>query len=144
MGMIALGFLGFITLLVTLFFILKWTAAAIFRIPGADSFFSVLIEVIPYALFLTAFTLLWKIKHRTISNTARAIGVVFILLGVLTALVGVVLDLCVFLKIDEAWLRAYKPFVSYPLGIMLLLAFLGGLALASGTAPEKDWRERSA
>lgn len=141
--LLAVSFLGFIGVLTALFFLLKWTAGLFAIVPGFDGVLQFIIEVFPYALFMSAFYLLWRSRSGTTSKAARGLGMALIALGFIVAWVGVVLDVLVYLKFDRTWVRTYQPFASYPLGIMLVLAFLAGLSLASGTPKEKDWMERT-
>ncbi len=142
--LIALGsFIGFVVLIVVIFFLLKLASVILFNIPGFESIYKYFITIIPYLLFLAAY---FYLRSRIVlckNKISRAIAMLFLTAGILVCLISFTLINLKFFGLKKGWLNFFDDNSHYFLILQLILIFFATGALATGDPKEKDWMEKS-
>jgi hypothetical protein len=137
------GFLGFVLVVVGIFYLLKVCSIVMFNIPGFDVLYQVIIVVIPYIIYYCAYYYLIKKINKSTSLVSRGIARLLIATGLIIATTTLVLAIMDHLKVNKEWLRVLASNSHYAFIIQIILLFAIAAVLASGDAKEKDWMEKN-
>ena len=137
------GFVGFLVLLVVIFYLLKLCSITLFYIPGFDSFFTFIIIVIPYLIFFSGYYYLHKKIPLSKSKTSAAIARIFLVIGSLLCVCTMVLSSLKLFGVQKSFLLTYEDNSQYTWIIQIIILFFTALILATGDAKEKDWMYRN-
>jgi hypothetical protein len=137
------GFIGFLLLLVAIFYLLKLCSITLFYIPGFDSFFTFIIIVIPYLIFFSGYYYLHKKMPLSKSKTSAAIARIFLVTGSLLCVCTMILSSLKLFGVQKSFLLTYEDNSQYTWIIQIVILFFTALILATGDAKEKDWMYRN-
>ncbi|MFZ4058702.1 MAG: hypothetical protein ACOYKE_11225 [Ferruginibacter sp.] len=135
--------LGFLLLIVVLFLLLRLFSSAVFLVPGIDLFLQYVITLFPFLLFYGAFFLIRNSNQTNVSAIAKGISKSLSSIGYIACTIALLLASAVFFKFKWEWLVDYEAYSQYALILLLVLVFFSAISLASGSAKEKDWKERN-
>ncbi|MEI9934769.1 MAG: hypothetical protein WDM71_07950 [Ferruginibacter sp.] len=142
--LIALGsFIGFVVVIVVIFFLLKLASVVLFNIPGFESVYKYFITIIPYLLFLAAY---FYLRSRIVlckNKISRTIAMVFLIAAILVCFISFALINLKFFGLKKEWLNSFDDNSHYFLILQLILTFFATGALATGDPKEKDWMEKN-
>lgn len=136
------GLIGFIGLIVIIFYLLKLCSITLFNIPGFDSFFQFIIIVIPYIIFFCGYYYLHKKLPFSKSKNAAIIGKMFLIAGSLLCLATLILSTLKLLGIQKTFVLLYQDNSQYGWIAQIVILFFSALIIASGDAKEKDWMDK--
>ena len=137
------GLVGFLLLLVVIFYLLKLCSITLFYIPGFDSFFTFIIIVIPYLIFFSGYYYLHKKIPLSKSKTAAAIARIFLVTGSLLCVCTMILSSLKLFGVQKSFLLTYEDNSQYTWIVQIVILFFTALILATGDAKEKDWMYRN-
>lgn len=136
------GLIGFVGLIVVIFYLLKLCSITLFNIPGFDSFFQFIIIVIPYIIFFCGYYYLHKKLPLSTSKNAAVIGRIFLVAGSLLCLATLILSTLKLLGVQKSFLLIYQDNSQYGWIAQIVILFFSALIIASGDAKEKDWMHK--
>ena len=136
------GLIGFIGLIVIIFYLLKLCSITLFNIPGFDSFFQFIIIVIPYIIFFCGYYYLHKKLPFSKNKNAAIIGKMFLFAGSLLCLATLILSTLKLLGIQKTFVLLYQDNSQYGWIAQIVILFFSALIIASGDAKEKDWMDK--
>jgi len=137
------GFVGFLVLLVVIFYLLKLCSVTLFYIPGFDSFFTFIIIVIPYLIFFSGYYYLHKKIPLSKSKTSAAIARIFLVTGSLLCVCTMILSSLKLFGVQKSFLLTYEDNSQYAWIIQIVILFFTALILATGDEKEKHWMYRN-
>jgi hypothetical protein len=141
--MLILGcFIGGMVLLVIIFFIFKFTSAALINLPGFSGFYRYVVSIVPYLVFLAAYNYIRRKIVTTPPKPSRTISILFLLAGLLVCAASFTLVNLMFFGLEKEWLLSFDDNSQYFLILQLFLVFLSAGSLAIGDPKEEDWLEK--
>jgi hypothetical protein len=143
MGLLLGGFIGFLGLIIVIFYVLKLFSVTLFYIPGFDRFFNFIIIVIPYIIFFLGYYYLHKKIPLSKSKTAAIIAKAFLIIGSLLCAATMVLATLKLFGMQKTFLLTFDENSQYGWIAQIVILFFTALILASGDAKEKDWMNRN-
>jgi hypothetical protein len=143
MGLLLGGFIGFLGLIIVIFYVLKLFSVTLFYIPGFDRFFNFIIIVIPYIIFFLGYYYLHKKIPLSKSKTAAIIAKAFLIIGSLLCATTMVLATLKLFGMQKTFLLTFDENSQYGWIAQIVILFFTALILASGDAKEKDWMNRN-
>ncbi|UEG50156.1 hypothetical protein LK994_01535 [Ferruginibacter lapsinanis] len=144
MAMILGGLIGFILFVILIFYILKVLSITMFNIPGFDSFFSIVVLIIPYAVFFAGYYYLHKKIPLSTSKFSRVLARTLLTLGSLICFTAIVLLTLKFFGLRKIWLNTLNDNSHFVLVSQILFLFITAAVIAGGDAKEKDWMDKDA
>lgn len=145
-GLLALlfgGLVGFILLVIAIFYILKLCSVTLFYIPGFDHVFQYIIIIIPYIIFFSAYNYLRKKIPASTKIISRGIAYVLILLGSVICFTTLIISTLKFGGLRKAWINTFEENSHYALIIHIVLLIITAGVIATGDAKEKSWLDRT-
>ena len=142
MALLLGGFIGFLGLIIVIFYMLKLFSVTLFYIPGFDRFFNFVIIVIPYIIFFFGYYYLHKKIPLSKSKTAAILAKAFLVIGSLLCAATMVLATLKLFGVQKTFLLTFDENSQYGWIAQIVILFFTALILASGDAKEKDWMER--
>ena len=143
MALLFSGFIGFIVLLIVIFYLLKLCSITLFYIPGFDRFFTFIIIVIPYLIFFSGYYYLHTKIPLSKSKTSAAIARIFLVTGSLLCACTMILSSLKLFGVQKSFLLKYEDNSQYSWIVQIVILFFTALILATGDAKEKDWMYRN-
>lgn len=143
MALILGGFIGFVGLIILVFYLLKLSSITLFYIPGFDHFFSFIMTIIPYVIFFSGYYYLHKKIPLSKSKTAAVAARILMIFGSLLCGVTMVLSTLKLFGVQKAFLLTFDQNSQYGWMIQIVLLFFTALIVASGDAKEKDWMHKN-
>ena len=137
------GFIGFILLVVTIFYILKLFSVTLFNIPGFESFFSFVILIIPYTVFFAGYYYLHKKIPLSTSKFSRILARLLLITGSLICFISIFLLSLKFFGLRKIWLNNFDENSHFVLVSQILFLFITAAVIASGDAKEKNWMDKN-
>ena len=142
MALIIGGFIGFVLLVVVLFYLLKLFSITMFAIPGTEKVYHFFIVVIPYTIFFFGYHYMHKKIQLSLNKYARSFAILFLVLGSLICFGFLVLAVLDYFSLKNEWVRVYNQNSQYGFISQILMLFFTALILASGDPKEKDWMDK--
>ena len=142
MALIIGGFIGFVLLVVVLFYLLKLFSITMFAIPGTEKVYHFFIVVIPYTIFFFGYHYMHKKIQLSLNKYARSFAILFLVLGSLICFGFLVLAVLDYFSLKNEWVRVYNQNSQYGFISQILMLFFTALILASGDQKEKDWMDK--
>jgi ABC-type multidrug transport system permease subunit len=136
------GFIGFIGLIIGIFYLLKLFSVTLFYIPGFDHFYSFIMIIIPYVIFFCGYYYLHKKIPLSKSKTAAVAARVLMILGSLLCGVTMILSTLKLFGIHKTFLLTFDEKSQYGWMIQIVILFFTALIVASGDEKEKDWMHK--
>lgn len=136
------GFIGFLGLIVVIFYLLKLSSITLFNIPGFDSFFQFTIIIIPYIIFFSGYYYLHKKIPLSKSKIAAVIGRIFLVIGSLLCMGTLILSTLKLFGLHKSFLLTFDEHSQYAWITQIVILFFTALIIASGDAKEKDWMQK--
>ena len=143
MALLVGGFIGFVGLIIAIFYLLKLFSVTLFYIPGFDHFFSFIMIIIPYVIFFCGYYYLHKKIPLSKSKTAAVAARVVMILGSLLCAVTMVLSTLKLFGVHKTFLLTFDEKSQYGWMIQIVILFFTALIVASGDAKEKDWMHKN-
>ncbi len=142
MGLLLLSAVGFAGLLVAIFYLLKLFSVVMFNIPGSGWFFHLFIVTAPYLILFAAYYLVHTRIRAARQHPATTAARIILSLGSLFCILGLLIVLLEFFKVNSVLIKWYNPLSKYSFAGHLLLMLLSSGVLATGEPKEKSWLER--
>lgn len=139
MALLLGGFIGFIGLIVVIFYILKLFSITLFYIPGFDKFFQFIIIIIPYIIFFCGYYYLHKKIPLSKSKIAIVLARTFLIIGSLLCAATLVLTTLKLFGVQKSFLLTFDDNSQYGWIAQIVILFFTALIIATGDAKEKDW-----
>lgn len=133
------GFIGFLGLIVVIFYILKLFSVTLFYIPGFDKFFQFIIIIIPYIIFFCGYYYLHKKIPLSKSKIAIVLARTFLIIGSLLCAATLVLTTLKLFGVQKSFLLTFDDNSQYGWIAQIVILFFTALITATGDAKEKDW-----
>ena len=143
MTLLLSGFIGFIVLLATIFFILKLCSITLFYIPGFDHLFQFIVIIIPYLIFFMGYYYLYSKIPLSKSKTGAIIGRIFIVVGSLLCAATMVIATLTLFGVHKSFLLTYQDNSQYGWILQVVILFITALIIASGDEKEQDWMDKN-
>ena len=143
MTLILGGFIGFIALLVTIFFVLKLCSITLFHIPGFDRIFQFIVSIFPYLIFFMGYYYLYNQIRLSGYKTGAIIGRIVLVIGCLSCAATMVLATLTLFGVQKSFLLIYRDNSQYGWIIQVIILFFMALFIASGDAKEQDWMDKN-
>jgi hypothetical protein len=140
--MLLTGVVGFVFIIILLFYILKLFAITLFNIPGFNSLYQYLIIAVPYIIFFCGFYYLNKKISFSKSKASRIAGRILITLGSLICLLAFIFSTLDFASVKNNWVNLFNENTHFILIAELLILITTAGVIAIGDPKEKDWTER--
>ena len=137
------GLVGFLLLVVIIFYTLKLFAITLFNIPGFNSFFGIVVTIIPYAIFFAGYRYMQKKIKESKGKISKTIAIILLIIGSLLCLISLVLVSLNFFGVQKEWLILFADKSYWAIIAQILFLFFTAMATAAGDPKEKDWMERS-
>ena len=137
------GFIGFITLGVVIFFLLKLCSITLFHLPGFDHFFQFVVIVIPYLIFFSGYYYLHKQIPLSKNKTSALIARILLVIGSLLCAATMILATLTLFGVQKRFLLTYQDNSQYGWILQVVILFFTALIIASGDAKEKDWMQKN-
>ena len=134
---------GFVLLIIILFYILKFFAITLFIIPGFNQIYRYLIIAVPYLIFFSGYNYLRKKISFSKSKPSRVIARGLILTGGLICFVSLIFATLKFGGVKNDLLNTFDENSQYVLILQLIIIIITAGVIATGDPKEKDWMERS-
>jgi uncharacterized membrane protein YidH (DUF202 family) len=135
-------FIGGIAILVIVFFIFKFTSAALNHLPVFEFLYRYIITISPYLIFLAAYNYIRQKIVTSQHKTSRTIAVLFLLSGILICFASFTLVNLKFFGLQREWLIFFDDNSQYFLILQLFMVFLSAGSLALGDPKEEDWLDK--
>jgi hypothetical protein len=142
MALLFSGFIGFLGLIIVIFYLLKLFSVTLFYIPGFDSFFAFIIIIVPYIVFFSGYYYLHKKIPLSKSKTAAVIARIFLIIGSLLCVSTMILSTLKLFGVQKSFLLTYEDNSQYAWMIQVVMLFFTALIIATGDAKEKDWMHK--
>ncbi len=142
MALIFGGFIGFLLLIILIFYILKLSSITLFLIPGSENAFHFFITIIPYAIFFSGYYYLHTKITFAKTKLSRYLSRFLLVTGSALCLITMLLSLLVLYKVKTEWLRAFDDNTHFALIAQILLLFFTAAIIATGDPKEKNWMEK--
>lgn len=142
MGLIMLGALGFVALVVVLFFILKLFSVALFNIPGSAYVFELCITAIPFFILFAAYYVVHKKIAASKTNASSVAARVILTIGSLICVIQLVFALLLFFNVRTEWLLTYSEYDRAGFALHVIVILISAGVLATGDEKQKNWLER--
>ena len=136
------GFIGFLGLVIVIFYMLKLFSVTLFYIPGFDRFFNFVIIIIPYIIFFLGYYYLHKKISLSKSKTAAIIAKAFLIIGSLLCAATLVLATLKLFGVQKTFLLTFDENSQYGWIAQIVILFFTALIVATGDAKEKDWMDK--
>ena len=136
------GLLGFVLLIVGIFYLLKLCSITLFYIPGFDGFFQFIVTIIPYIIFFSGYYYLHKKIPLSKSKVAAVIARIFLIAGSLLCVCTLVLSAITLFGVQKSLLLLYQDNSQYAWILQIIMLFFTALIIASGDSKEKDWMHK--
>ena len=136
------GFIGFLGLVIVIFYMLKLFSVTLFYIPGFDRFFNFVIIIIPYIIFFLGYYYLHKKISLSKSKTASIIAKAFLIIGSLLCAATLVLATLKLFGFQKTFLLTFDENSQYGWIAQIVILFFTALIVATGDAKEKDWMDK--
>ena len=136
------GFIGFLGLVIVIFYMLKLFSVTLFYIPGFDRFFNFVIIIIPYIIFFLGYYYLHKKISLSKSKTASIIAKAFLIIGSLLCAATLVLATLKLFGVQKTFLLTFDENSQYGWIAQIVILFFTALIVATGDAKEKDWMDK--
>lgn len=136
------GFIGFIALVVLVFFLLKLCSITLFHTPGFDRVYQFTVIVIPYLIFFMGYYYLHKKVPLSKSKTGAVIGRILLIIGSLLCAATMVLATLTLFGVQKGFLLTYQDNSQYGWILQVVILFFTALIIASGDGKEKDWMDK--
>ncbi len=133
------GFIGFLGLIVVIFYILKLFSVTLFYIPGFDHFFNFIIIIIPYIIFFLGYYYLHKKIPLSKSKMAIVLARAFLIIGSLLCAATLILSTLKLFGVQKSFLLTFDENSQYGWIAQIVILFFTALIIATGDAKEKDW-----
>ena len=144
MALLFSGFIGFLGLLIVIFYLLKLFSVTLFYIPGFDSFFTFIIIIVPYIVFFSGYYYLHKKIPLSKSKTAAVIVArIFLIIGSLLCVSTMILSTLKLFGVQKSFLLTYEDNSQYTWIIQIVMLFFTALIIATGDPREKDSMHRN-
>ena len=137
------GFIGFITLVAIIFFLLKLCSITLFYIPGFDHLFQFTVIIIPYLIFFMGYYYLNSKISLSKNKTGAIIGRIFVVVGSLLCAATMVIATLTLFGVHKRFLLTYQDNSQYGWIIQVVILFFTALIIASGDEKEKDWMDKN-
>ncbi|MGG9971505.1 hypothetical protein ACQ33O_06895 [Ferruginibacter sp. SUN002] len=137
------GILGGLLLIIGVFYTLKLFAITLFNIPGFESFFGIMVTIIPYLIFFAGYRYMYKKILLSKGKISKLIAQILMVIGTLLCLSSLVMLSLHFFGVKNEWLALLDEKSYWAIIAQILLLFFTAMATASGDEKEKDWMERS-
>jgi len=144
-GLMALlfgGLLGTIAVIVILFYVLKLFSIAMFNIPGSDNVFHVVIIMVPYIIYFSAYYYMHTKIAAAKTKISRVLARCFLVTGSIICFTTMIFSLLIFLKVKNEWLRTFESNSHYSMIIQIIMLFVTAAIIAAGDPKEKNWMEK--
>lgn len=136
------GFIGFIALVILIFFLLKLCSITLVHTPGFDHIYQFTIVVIPYLIFFAGYYYLHKKVPLSKSKTGAIIGRIMLVIGSLLCAATMVLSTLTLFGVQKRFLLTYQDNSQYGWILQVVILFFTALIIASGDGKEKDWMDK--
>lgn len=137
------GFIGFIALLVTIFFILKLCSITLFHLPGFDRVFQFIVSIFPYLIFFVGYYYLYNQIRLSKNKIGVVIGIIILIIGSLLCAGAMVLATLTLFGVQKSFLLTYRDNSQYGWIVQVVLLFFMALFIASGDGKEEDWMDKN-
>ncbi len=136
------GFIGFIALLVTIFFVLKLCSITLFHLPGFDRVFQFIVSIFPYLIFFIGYFYLYKQIRLSKNKIVVVIGIIVLIIGSLLCAGTMVLSSLTLFGVEKSFLLVYRDNSQYGWILQVVILFFMALFIATGDLKEKDWMHK--
>ena len=143
MTLLISGFLGFVALLITLFFVLKLCSITLFHLPGFDRLFQFIVSIFPYLIFYVGYYYLYNQIRLSKNKIGVVIGIIVLTIGSLLCAATMVLATLTLFGVQKSFLLTYRDNSQYGWIIQVVLLFFMALFIASGDPKEQDWMDKN-
>ena len=133
---------GFLLLIVGIFYLLKLFSVTLFHIPGFESFYRLIITVIPYVIFFAGYYYLQSKIGAAQKKGAQIAGKILLITGSLVCFASMIMAILELLKLNSPLLDLFNDNTHYSLIVQILFLFFAAAAIATGDAKEKNWIEK--
>ena len=137
------GFIVFIALLVTIFFILKLCSITLFHLPGFDRVFQFIVSIFPYLIFFVGYYYLYNQIRLSKNKIGVVIGIIILIIGSLLCAGAMVLATLTLFGVQKSFLLTYRDNSQYGWIVQVVLLFFMALFIASGDGKEEDWMDKN-
>ena len=128
---------GFLLLIIGIFYLLKLFSVTLFHIPGFESFYRLIITVIPYVIFFAGYYYLQSKIGAAQKKGAQIAGKILLITGSLVCFASMIMAV-----LDSPLLDLFNDNTHYSLIVQILFLFFAAAAIATGDAKEKNWIEK--
>lgn len=143
MALLLGGFIGFLGLIIVIFYMLKLFSVTLFYIPGFDNFFQLIIIIIPYIIFFLGYYYLHNKIPLSKSKSAAVIARIFLVTGSLLCTATLILSTLKLFGVHKGFLLTFDQYSQYAWITQVVILFFTALIIASGDVKEKDWMDRN-
>ena len=136
------GFVGFLGLIIVLFYLLKLCSITLFNIPGFNSFFELVIIIIPYIIFFLGYYYLHNKIPLSKNKITAIIARILLVIGSFLCIATLILSTLRLFGVHKSFLLTFDQYSQYGWIAQIIILFFTALTIASGDAKEKDWMQK--
>lgn len=137
------GFLGFIALLITIFFLLKLCSITLFHLPGFDRVFQFIVSIFPYLIFFVGYYYLYNQIRISKNKIVAVVGILVLIIGSLLCAATMVLATLTLFGVQKSFMLTYRDNSQYGWILQVVILFFMALFIASGDGKEQDWMDKN-
>lgn len=137
------GFVGFLGMIIVLFYLLKLCSITLFNIPGFNSFFELVIIIIPYIIFFLGYYYLHNKISLSKNKIMAIIATILLVFGSLLCFATLILSTLKLFGVHKSFLLTFDQYSQYGWIAQIVILFIIALTVASGDAKEKDWMQKN-
>ena len=137
------GFLGFIALLITIFFLLKLCSITLFHLPGFDRVFQFIVSIFPYLIFFVGYYYLYNQIRISKNKIVVVVGILVLIIGSLLCAATMVLATLTLFGVQKSFMLTYRDNSQYGWILQVVILFFMALFIATGDGKEQDWMDKN-